>query len=453
MDGANTGLHSAEVYQALADQAVDSITLIDANGIVLYQNFASLEYFGWEPGELIGHPIFDFIHPEDLDLTLKAYESLHQNEDIDRIIVRLLHKTEDWRLVEIVGSVYQLKGEPVMILNTRDVTTRESTVKQLAQSEALFRAAFNATKTIYLIFDLESQQIVNVNQAWVEFSGYSFAESVNKTAIELGVLLSVEERDAIFEKLRLEGSLNQYRITAVNYKGETRSLLLDARIVETDATPLIHFSAIDMTDHEKMEHQLRQSQKMEAVGQLTGGIAHDFNNILTVILGHVDLNMNRYLSQDQVRGTLGTIRSAAEIGIGLVQKLMTFSRKQVLHTEVFKVSDSLTSIVALLEPMLGKQIRIDYQPESDWSVLLDRGLFENAIVNIAINARDAMPDGGLLTIGVKELGIADGDLEAIEINISDTGKGMSEPVLQQIFEPFYTTKHEGEGTGLGLAMV
>ncbi|HEX2554659.1 MAG TPA: ATP-binding protein [Microvirga sp.] len=210
----------------------------------------------------------------------------------------------------------------------------------------------------------------------------------------------------------------------------------------------------------RLEEQLRQSQRMEAVGQLTGGIAHDFNNLLTVILGNAEALMEGPCDPERVAGLSGYIVDAAERGADLTQKLLAFGRRQSLRPERIALPDVVDRILPLLRRTLGEPIDVHVEASCGlvWA-LADRSLLESSLLNLALNARDAMPQGGTLTIrtGQRTAGPDEGDIpigqDVVFVEVSDTGVGMPSDVVARVFEPFFTTKEVGKGTGLGLSMV
>jgi PAS domain S-box-containing protein len=220
---------------------------------------------------------------------------------------------------------------------------------------------------------------------------------------------------------------------------------------------------VDLTDRKRAEELLRQAQKMEAVGQLTGGIAHDFNNLLAVILGNADLAKEELHGDDAVSGYLDALIRAAVRGADLTRHLLAFLRKQPLRPQSIEADALVDGMNDFLRRVLGERIQIVTRHEPGlWMIEVDSAQLENAILNLAINARDAMPDGGALTIKAHNVRTHDDftltnpDLEAgpyVKLEIGDTGVGMPEEVVEHIFEPFFTTKEVGEGSGLGLSMV
>lgn len=215
----------------------------------------------------------------------------------------------------------------------------------------------------------------------------------------------------------------------------------------------------DKTDSKVIEDQLRQSQKMEAVGQLTGGIAHDFNNLLTIILGNSELMVEAAQNHPELQGLALTVQNAAERGANLTQHLLAFGRRQTLLPEPVDLAEAITHVAGLLRRTLGGHITLRIKADSDVShAFADRTQLETALVNLALNARDAMPNGGVLTIRAwdaraSDRSLAEQDEKFVRISVIDSGIGMSQDVLSRAFEPFYTTKAVGKGSGLGLSMV
>ena len=220
---------------------------------------------------------------------------------------------------------------------------------------------------------------------------------------------------------------------------------------------------MDISERSSLEDQLRQAQKMEAVGRLAGGIAHDFNNLLTAIMGYGELLESRIPSSDQSAGYVQQIKKAARRAAALTYQLLAFSRKQVLQTQLLVVADVITDLEQMLRRLIGEHItlRTDLEKES-WQVLADAGQLEQVVMNLVVNARDAMPTGGSITISTRNCHLnADMVRAYAEVSpgdyvmmiVSDTGEGMEDSVKRRIFEPFFTTKPEGKGTGLGLAVV
>jgi PAS domain S-box-containing protein len=299
------------------------------------------------------------------------------------------------------------------------------------------------------------------NPAWKTLLGYDEADLVGKRA---GSLVHPDDRLDAMDRFRTLS------------RGESMSDF-DCRMLSKDGTYLwVNWTAIpeddaiygvgrDVTQRKALEDQLRQSQKMEAVGQLTGGLAHDFNNMLTGILGGIDM-VRRRIAQGRVADVDRFLDAAMQSGqraAALTHRLLAFSRRQTLDNRPLDVGVLTVSMEDLLTRTLGEQVslRIDAQPDL-WPAVADDNQLESAILNLAINARDAMPDGGELTIAARNVYLSDVELadsdhaaagDYVEISVTDTGTGMPAEVLEKVFDPFYTTKPLGQGTGLGLSMI
>jgi signal transduction histidine kinase len=216
-------------------------------------------------------------------------------------------------------------------------------------------------------------------------------------------------------------------------------------------------------DSIRRDAELRQSHKMEAIGRLAGGVAHDFNNVLTAIFGYADLLLDQLTDDDARRADVQEIRSAAERAAALTRQLLAFSRKQIIHPRALDLNEVVKGLHSLLSRLVGDDVPVEFQPAAGlWHVKADPGQIEQILMNLAANGRDAMPEGGTLTITTANAVITDETDRArpglrpgayVTLTVSDTGGGVPESVRLHIFEPFFTTKEQGKGTGLGLAMV
>jgi signal transduction histidine kinase/response regulator RpfG family c-di-GMP phosphodiesterase len=243
---------------------------------------------------------------------------------------------------------------------------------------------------------------------------------------------------------------------------ETRWVVAEGRVYQDEhCRPLRLAGTVrDVTERRQVEESLRQTQKLEVIGQLTGGVAHDFNNLLTAVVGNIELAALRTRDQS-VRGILKSAGSAAERGAKLTGQLLAFARKQHLAPRVVSLNELVSSMGDLLLQTIGVTIRIETVLEKDlWAVMIDPTQLELVILNLAINSRDAMPNGGRLTIATKNIGVSDphrptwlAERDYVAISVSDTGSGMTQEVAAKAFEPFFTTKSVGQGTGLGLSQV
>ncbi|WP_437623666.1 ATP-binding protein [Sorangium sp. So ce1151] len=245
--------------------------------------------------------------------------------------------------------------------------------------------------------------------------------------------------------------------------GELRHVQMAAQLLtdETGAIVGLVGTSLDITERRRLEEQLLHSQKLEAIGRLAGGVAHDFNNMLTAIFGHRELAARKVQASSSVLEHLTQIGTAAERAAALTRQLLAFARKQLIQPTVVDPNALILGVESLLRPLVGEDVELDVLPGSQiWPIRIDRGQFEQLLMNLAVNARDAMPAGGRLTFETANTTICPDDAERrpeiepgdyVELTVTDTGQGMEDAIQQYVFEPFFTTKEPGKGSGLGLA--
>ncbi len=334
--------------------------------------------------------------------------------------------------------------------------------ENLQEASTTYRLLFEAHPHPMWVYDVETLLFIAVNDAAITHYGYSQEQFMSMTILDIrpaedipSVLetvrsLTVGMTSTVFRRhLREDGSL-------IEVEGTSRELLVGGRRARL-------VLAIDVTERKRLEEQLRQSQKMEAIGRLAGGIAHDFNNLLTVILGYCDLASNRPSIASDFRKELKEIRKAGERATVLVGQLLAFSRKQVLQPRVLDLNEVIIGTHKMLRRVIGEDILLSSITRPGLGhVLADAGQIEQIILNLSVNARDAMPNGGKITIETANVDLD--DLYArthpevvpgryVLLAVSDTGQGMDAETQSHIFEPFFTTKGIGKGTGLGLSTV
>jgi PAS domain S-box-containing protein len=332
----------------------------------------------------------------------------------------------------------------------------------LRESEEKFSRAFASQPDGLVISRLEDDVIIECNDGFVRSSGHGSREDAIGTCLTgLGSMLDQGSLDLLRAQLDRSGSVEEFEIEIPNHSIETRTLLVTSRRIEIDGTPCALTIFRDVTAHKQLELELRQAQKMEAVGRLAGGIAHDFNNMLTVIAGYGEVLLESV--DDDLKQDVEYICDAARRSAGLTRQLLAFSRRQVLTPKVLDLAKLLTSQEPMLRPLIGEDISVQYEIASGVGpIKADPGQIEQAIMNLVINARDAMPNGGNLTFMVRNADLCDADDAAplglrpgayVCLSVTDDGRGMPKEMVARVLEPFFTTKDEGQGTGLGLATV
>lgn len=449
------------LYKALIENSRDVVTLLDANGLVQFQSPSIKSIFGYEPEDLIGTLVFDKIHAEDRGRALATLVKVLNGEEVPHFIVRFQHENGSWRFTEVIAHFLDQEISGVM-LSSRDVTEFEETSQARRLVDASFEASFNASSAMNSITVVETGEFVNVNDGWVAGFGWSREEAIGKTANDLNIWGSADNRSQTMAALQQRGTLRGYRVELTTKVGDIRTVLLDAVTLLLPVGSRLYISARDITEIERTEETLRQSQRLDAIGHLTGGIAHDFNNLLTVILGHAELAGDDLGAHDQVGSSLAAITRASATGANLIQKLLSFSRKQRLDPTSIQLGEYLDGMKPLLQTTLEKDIKLETDfADDNWYCFLDALQLESAILNMTINARDAMPTGGTLKFSIREVSLSQAeasrrDLQVgdyLKLSVQDSGVGMSEESKRQAFDPFYTTKQNMGGSGLGLSTV
>jgi PAS domain S-box-containing protein len=415
-----------------------------------------------------------FIHPDDQERVVR--ESLAGEATLKPFTLEARYKRHDgeWRWLRSVSSPrFTADGELAGFIGVAsDITlAKESELElrrlveqrtaQLAASEAQFRAVFEAALEVMVLLDPDGT-VLAVNNRREVWRHTDPQEAVGKKLWDAPTLSAYPKHIPAMKKgiaAAARGTVFTSEIQLERAGVPTAFLDVSVQPVRGSDGAIVYllFEARDITELKNAQEQLRQSQKMEALGQLTGGIAHDFNNLLTVVVGGLDLIAKRIEDQKLLRYAENAL-AAAERGARLTGQLLAFSRVQRLEVKPTFVGPLIENMRPLLRNVLGpgieKRFALDGTPVA---VMADPTQLEVALLNLAINARDAMPQGGVLTVSSKpvrvdgEADLQDGDY--LELTISDTGSGMAPDVVERAFEPFFTTKEVGKGTGLGLSMV
>ena len=335
--------------------------------------------------------------------------------------------------------------------------------RSLRESEEQFRAAFHTSPDSIAISGLADGRYVDINHGFTTMLGYDRDAVIRRTFADLNVWADPGERQSLVQELKVRGVVNNMEVRLAAKGGIVKTGLLSATLLDYHGVPHILSVTRDVTALKATERQLQQARKMEAIGILAGGVAHDFNNILQVINGYTQLMMLEKSETDPDHAKLGEIEKAVEHAAQLVRQLLTFSRKAESKTSALDLNREIISVRKILERTLPKMIDIDLHLGRELApVTADPVQIEQALLNLATNAADAMPDGGTLVIETENVTLSDDYLdthvgaragEYVLLSVSDTGQGMDKDIVEHIFEPFFTTKEFGKGTGLGLASV
>jgi PAS domain S-box-containing protein len=389
-------------------------------------------------------------------------------------VLQLAHAlTEKWHLSNEVKG--RLKNLDLLVserttelqsaneLLKKEIAERMLLENALRLSEERFSKAFRASPIPLAIQSLQKEKYVDANLGFQQLTGYGREELIGRTAQDLNIWGDPSEGTAMLRMLQEQMSVRNLPCRLRTKSKELRHVLLSVELFELGEEPFLLIIAQDVTEQLELENQLRHAQKMEAVGQLAAGVAHDFNNILTVVQGHVNLVLERQPADSKDREPLLTVLAAADRASKLIRQLLAFSRKQAIQMRPMTIAQSLSTLAETLPRMLGDNIRLEIQTfASDLQINADKVMIDQMLMNLAVNARDAMPNGGLLSIRADVVEFdpvlvrpnQEGRSgQFLRLTVTDTGCGISPEVLPRIFEPFFTTKSVGQNTGLGLAAV
>lgn len=453
------------VNQRIFDTSLDLILVVDPYGSFQRISPSSLAILGYEPVEMIGHSAQEFLYPADLENTRNEMRLARYGQMTRNFECRYVHK--DGRVVPLWWTGLWSVPEHLYFFIGRDMSERKETEAQLRaalQMDALLREGIDNMPEGFAIYDDEERLVVFnasykrlVPEADIIAPGVTL-EAILRYGISLGLFPDAvgHEEEWIAERRQ------QHR----TQHGVIEQQLSDGRWVLVSKYQMSHGHTIglrvDITEIKKAqaalhkaEEQLRQAQKVEALGKLTGGMAHDFNNMLVVILGSLDMAKS-LITDDDAAELVQEAIDAATSAADLTRGLLAFARKQPLRPERIGLNEQITKLARLLDRVIGKAITINLDLADDlWPVVIDTAQLDAALANLTTNARDALPTGGHLTILTANhtldaaSGAVPGDYTLIQV--SDNGIGMTPEVCANIFEPFFTTK--STGTGLGLSMV
>jgi len=453
-------LQSQQWYQSLVENSFDGI-FVQKGKEIIFANSQLYRMLGYEPGELEGMDHWLVYHPEYHHLTRTRALARMRGEEIDQQYEVVLQRKDGSTFHgEISAKAIEVKGQSGVQVWVRDVTQR----RKAEEVQRRLATAIEQADEAIVITDSEGN-INYVNPAFERITGYSKDEAVGRTP---RILKSGHHNEAFYSHLwETIASGKPWKGAFINRRKDGTIYREDATIspVKSPSGNIMNYVAVkrDTTRETELQQQLIQAQKMEAVGTLAGGVAHDFNNLLQVVFGYTQMLMSRKPKDSVDWQSLSKIASAAKRGAELVKGLLAFSRRTPTSPRLLSLNTVIRETKTLLERTIPKMIRIDLMLRDDTPmVFADPSQIEQILMNLALNARDAIDETGVLTI---ESGVAELDEKFCQdhlgakpgryavLTVSDTGHGMDQDTLSHIFEPFYTTKEVGKGTGLGLAMV
>ena len=446
----------------------DAVIATDAKGQVIFMNCIAARLTGWELEQARGLPLRE-VFPVINEQTGREIDNPIDKVIREGVTVELANHTvliaRDGRRIplEDSGAPIQRGGSPLgAVLVFRDVTERRRAQQELKRSERRYRLLFESNPQPMWVFDRESLAFLAVNEATVAQYGYTREELLQMTLKDIrppedvpALLEDVQKpevrlhHDGPWRHRKRDGTVILVEVTAhpIQYEGRNACLVL----------------ATDITERQRLEEQIQQSQRLESIGRLAGGVAHDFNNLLTVINGYAAQILTELPAHSVVAQRVREISGAGQRAATLTQQLLAFSRRQVIEPRVLNMNHVISDMEEMLRRLIGEDVALIIRRSADLrNIRADAGQMQQVVMNLAINARDAMPRGGTLILETSNVVLGEEYRERhpdvrpgpyIVLSVTDTGTGMKPEVQKRIFEPFFTTKPPGSGTGLGLATV
>jgi len=455
-----------ELFHLITENAADMIAVVDMEGKRLYNSLSYQQALGYSPEELQASSSFEQIHPEDRDRVIEAAEHARRSGIGKTLEYRLRHKNGTWLVLESTSSVIRnANGDPEkLVIVNRDITERKRAEQALQRSEAGFRSVVeDAPYGIYRAST--SGRFLQVNPALQRMLGYELGEELLRKDLASEIFRYTGEYQRLCELLTGMDEVKDVELEWKRQDGTPITVRCSGRRINDENGAPAYFEVFteDVTEKRVLERQLRMAQKMEAIGRLSGGIAHDFNNHLGVIIGYSGV-LNKALSTNPaLRNHALEIEKAGQRAASLTKQLLAFSRQQVLTPAVLNLNALTSDMEKMLPRLLGEDIEVSLALDPELgNVKADQSQIEQVIMNLAVNARDAMPVGGKLRIQTANVELDQAYTwnhpgskvgTYVMLTVTDTGMGMDAATLTHIFEPFFTTKERGKGTGLGLATV
>ena len=454
-------------FRNLVEGSIQGVAILNSQREIVFANQALADIFGYpDPESMLPLDLSSaLVAPEDQE-RLREYQKARLAGDSVPEIYEFrgirAGGTKIW--LENFCKVVEWQGEPAVQVTLQDITKRKQAEEEAQAAQRLLRTVFDTIPHRVFVKDRESRYLM-VNQAFADFIGKAPDEILGKTLPALvpgleGVFIEDDRR--VMNSGEKHDQFEAVKNPRSGKMEQTRTIKLPLRDEDGQIIGLVGL-AEDITGHRNIEEQLRQSQKMEAVGQLAGGVAHDFNNLLTIVIGNLELARRNIDAGENSTDNLERAMEAANRGANLTHRLLAFSRRQTLQPDNIDLNELIEELMGWLSSTLGETIEIELSLAAGlWKSRIDPHQMELAIMNLALNARDAMKGEGQVKLITANRSISQGDpLSAGEgpagdyvmISVEDTGTGVDAKIRDRVFEPFFTTKEVGQGSGLGLSMV
>jgi PAS domain S-box-containing protein len=454
--------HELHLHRRIFETSLDLIFVTDSQGRFIDVSPSSFALLGYRPEEMIGRSATAFIHPDDLEKTRDEMRAGRRGRQQRNFATRYLRR--DGHSITLNWAGVWSEPEQRHFFIGRD----------LAEEQRLMEAERAAKETLTAVIDaspvaiicLAPDTLVTVwSRAAEQIFGYKADDVIGKpyALVPTGEQAQAEYT-SLFARALAGETMRGIQVQRQRKDGTVIDISFDAAPMRgASGIEGVAYALSDVTDSKRLEQQLRHSQRLDAIGQLTGGVAHDFNNMLTVITGTIDILADAVTDKPDIHAIAKLISEAADRGADLTRQLLAFARKQPLQPRKTGVNDVVAEAAKLLRPTLGEHIEVEWKLDSTaWPALVDPAQLSTAIVNLAVNARDAMKSGGKLTLETANVYLDEDYANAhseviagpyVMVAVTDTGSGIPPEIREKVFEPFFTTKDVGKGTGLGLSMV
>jgi two-component system cell cycle sensor histidine kinase/response regulator CckA len=450
---------------AVVESSDDAIIGNRLDGTIFAWNSGAENLFGYTTSEALGKSITMLLPPERANEQSDILARIRSGGRLEHFETVRVQK--DGKRMDVSVTISPIRDGSGTIVGAskiaRDITERKCAEEELRKSEDRFGKAFRSNPLAVSISTQAEGRYLDVNDAFLKIVGYKRADIVGRTTSGLNFWANPAQRKEMLRLLAENGRVVELRTQYKTSTGDLREAEVSAELIELEGQPCVLAITRDITETARLEAQVHQAQKMEAIGRLAGGVAHDFNNMLSVIIGYSDLSADLVAAESPLKKHLAQIKKASERAALLTRQLLAFSRQQVIFPRILDLNGVVENLTTMLLRMIGDDVSLSFRPTTPiGSIKADPGQIEQILMNLVVNARDAMPRGGQIII---ETGHAELDERHVSQNpgshtgkhvmlaVCDTGFGMDDDIKSKIFEPFFTTKGLGQGTGLGLSTV
>ena len=466
--GAEEALRESEEFlRTIVENIPDMIFVKNAKDLRFVRfNKAGEELLGYSREELIGKNDYDFFPKEEADFFTKKDRgvlSSGKHLDIPEELIQTKNKGERILHTKKIPIINK-EGMPQYLLGiSEDITERKQAEEALRESDKKFRILFDESPHATAVTEPQNGRILDVNSKFCELTGYCKEESIGKTTTDMG-LYSKKDRARLIQEMKDRGMVKGLELGCTTKRGTKLTGAIYARLLNISGTSYMLTMFVDITEQRRLEAQLQQSQKMEAIGTLAGGIAHDFNNILAVILGNTELVSFDVPNSDPAAKSLKAIHQASIRAKGMVKQLLAFSRKNDEKSRPFNMTPIIKESMKMLRSAIPTSVEFKQHLSGDLcNVLGDATQINQIVMNLVTNAAHAMSEeGGLLEVTLENIALQEEKScfdwvlspgKYVRLKVRDTGEGIAPAIIERIFEPYYTTKEVGKGTGMGLSVV